>query len=90
MIISAHVPHDQIVFTEFDGQEGVLVDLDSKRYYTLNETGVIVWRALEKGLAPTDIVKELTAIYEVTAEHATASVEKMLNDLLAHKLIARR
>jgi len=40
-------------------------------------------------LAPADIVKELTAVYEVTAEHSTTSVGKFLNDLLAHKLIAQ-
>ena len=42
------VPHEHVVFTEFDAGEGVLVDLNTKKYFRLNETALIVWRGLEK------------------------------------------
>jgi hypothetical protein len=37
-------PHDHVVFTDFEGGEGVLVDLNTKRFYTLNETAALIWR----------------------------------------------
>ena len=84
------VPHDHIVSTELDGGEGVLVDLNSKRYYQLNETAMLVWKCLEKRQTPQQIVEELTSVYDVTAEHAARSIENLLQSLQTRKLIALR
>ena len=84
------VPHDHIVYTELDGQEGVLVDLNAKRYYTLNETASFIWSRLEQKRTPAEIVTELTEAYDVTPEHAAASVEKLLGELATRKLVAAR
>ena len=80
-------PHEHIVFTDFEGSEGVLVDLNSKRYYTLNETAALIWRGLERGLAREEIARELTEAYDVTPERAAASVEKTLSSLRSHRLL---
>jgi hypothetical protein len=80
-------PHDHVVFTDFEGGEGVLVDLNTKRYYTLNETAALIWRALERGLSAEEIVRQLTESYDVTAEHAAASLEKTLSTLRARQLL---
>lgn len=75
------------MFTEFDGTEAVLVDLNTKRYYTLNETAMLVWRALEQRRSLPEIVAELTTTYDVTAEHAATSIERLLASLTAHRLL---
>ena len=80
-------PHDHVVYTEFDGREAVIVDLNTKRYYTLNETAMLIWRALERGQTKAEIISELTDNYDVTAEHAAASVERLLSALAAHRLL---
>jgi Coenzyme PQQ synthesis protein D (PqqD) len=80
-------PHEHIVYTEFDGREAVLVDLNTKRYFTLNETAMLIWRALEAGRTKAEIVHELTGNYEVTPEHAAAAIERLLNSLAAHRLL---
>lgn len=87
MIESVPSPQEHVVFTEFDGTEGVLVDLNAKRYYTLNETAMLVWRGLEKGRSRDELIRELTDAYDVTPEHAASSVDKLLNSLRAHKLL---
>lgn len=87
---TAPIPFDHIVFTEFDDREGVLVDLNAKRYYTLNETATHVWRLLEKHCTFAEIVNELTAIYDVTDAHAAASVERLLSDLRMRGLVRQR
>ena len=82
-------PQQDVIFTDFDGQEGILVDLNTKQYYRLNETGAVVWRGLEKGNAVEEIVSELKSTYEVSDEHARASIEKLLSNLETNKLVKR-
>ena len=81
------IPLNHIVFTEFDGGEGLLVDLNTKKYYQLNETAMLVWRCLEKGKTRSEVIEELTAVYEVTSEHAAQSVERLLRNLQSHQLV---
>lgn len=79
---------DQIICTEFDGGEGILVDLNTKRYYQLNETALLVWKGLEKGAEIEDIVAEVVSDYEVQPEHARSSVENLMARLRSYKLIS--
>ena len=84
---SIPAPHEHIVFTEFDEGEAVLVDLNSKRYYTLNETAMIIWRGLERKRTREEIIRDITDTYDVTPEHAAASLDKLVASLQARKLI---
>ena len=81
------VPHEHVVFTEFEEGEGILVDLNTKKYFQLNETGALVWRSLEKGRSLEEIVGEMTDAYDVSPEHAAESVRKLLDSLTAFKLV---
>jgi glutathionylspermidine synthase len=87
MNTTGFVPHEHVVFTEFDAGEGILVDLNTKKYFQLNETALIVWRGLEKNHSLGEIVEEITAAYNVTPEHAAESVRKLLENLRAFKLV---
>lgn len=86
---STLVPVKDIVFTDFEGGEAILVDLNTTKYYQLNETGALIWRALEKGGTLEDIVSEMQTVYDVSREHALASVEKLLLSLESNKLVKR-
>lgn len=79
---------DQIICTEFDGGEGILVDLNTKRYYQLNETALLVWKGLEKGSGVEEIVAAVVAEYEVQPEHARTSVENLMARLRLYKLVS--
>lgn len=81
------MPHKHIVSTRFDDGDGVLVDLETKNYYQLNQTAMLVWLGLEKGQAISDIVTEITSVYDVTDEHAAASVERILQDFRSKNLL---
>lgn len=83
---SIAVPRKDIVFTDFDG-EGMIVDLNTKQYFKLNETAALIWRHLESSKPIDEIVAELQSHYEVTREQATLSIEKLLAKLVANKLV---
>ena len=79
--------YEHIVFTEFDGSEGILVDLNTKKYYQINETAMLIWKGLEKGLPATEIAAQLTAAYEVTPEAALQNVEQAVKSFQTYQLV---
>ena len=89
MLSSKLVPLKDVVYTDFQGTGGIIVDLNSKQYYQLNETGSLIWRGLENGSTVQDIISEMRTIYDVSEEHAQASVEKLLHSLESRKLVQR-
>ena len=80
-------PGKHVVVTDFDGGEGILVDLNTKKYYQLNETAMVVWKGLEKGKTMSEIVADITATYEVTADKATLSVQRIVDNFQSYKLV---
>ena len=79
-----------VVVTDFDGGEGILVDLNTKRYFQLNETAMIVWKGLEQGKSISEIVADFTASYEVEPDRATLSIERLLNSFQIYKLVSAK
>ena len=78
---------DQIICTEFDGGDGILVDLRTRRYYQLNETAVVVWKGLEKGTSIEEIVAEIGTTYDVSPDRARISVEGLIARLESYRLL---
>ena len=66
----------------------MLVDLNTKRYYTLNETAMLIWRGLEDGKSTPEIARDICNRYEVSEEHATAAIERLVASLGAHRLLS--
>jgi hypothetical protein len=86
--LSASVlPHDHVIFTDLDGIEGVLVDLNAKQYYVLNETASLIWRRLASGTPLAVIVRDITERYDVPLEHAQSSVEASIRNFIALHLL---
>jgi hypothetical protein len=80
-------PYDHVIFTDLDGKEGVLVDLNTKQYFQLNETASLIWRGLARGTPVAEIAREITQAYDVTLEHAQASVEAAVARFSRHRLL---
>ena len=81
------LPREHVIFTDLDGLEGVLVDLNSKKYYQLNETASLIWRGLERRLPLCEIAQEMTNRYEVSTERAMSSIETALRHFNAQGLV---
>ena len=83
-------PNLHVIATAFDNGEGVLIDLQNKRYYQLNETGLLIWQELEAGHTRAQVIAALMAAYEVAEEQAQASVLRLLNDLQQLELLSEK
>jgi hypothetical protein len=79
-----------VVVTDFDGGEGILVDLNTKRYYQLNESAMIVWKGLEQGKTLSQIVDDFTTTYEIEPDHAAVSVQRLVDSLQTYKLVSAK
>jgi coenzyme PQQ synthesis protein D (PqqD) len=81
-------PFDHIVFTEFDDSEGILVDLNTKKYYQLNETAMLIWKGLEQGLGPREIADQIVESYEITANDAVRNVDEIVAKFQMYSLVS--
>ena len=84
------VPGKHVVVTDFESGEGILVDLNTRKYYQLNETAMVVWKGLEQGKTTNEIAADITSTYEVGLDRATLSVERILDNFQTYKLISAR
>ena len=80
-------PHPEVVFTELADKEAVLLHLGTKSYYSLNETGGLIWQMLERGLELNEIIAELQKEFDVVSEKAKESVLGLVRELTVEKLL---
>ena len=76
-----------VVTTEIEDTELVLLDLKTRRYYTLNETGMFIWHRVEKGVDTSEIANEFAAAWHLPAEEAHDVVLKLLAELETEGLV---
>ena len=79
--------NSQVVSTELEPTEAVLLHLDNQRYYTLNETGWSIWKHLKNGLALQQITNELQKEFDVDHSKAEESVREIVRELESERLI---
>lgn len=80
------VPED-ILAAHLEG-EAVLLNMETKNYYRLNETAAVVFKGLERGLGRDALVDDLCAKFDVERADAAEAVDALLADLTARGLAA--
>ncbi len=80
-------PHPEVVDTELEGQETVLLHLEHKTYYSLNLTGTRIWQGLKQHRSLRAISQQLQAEFDVTSEQADQSMLALLEALSHHQLV---
>jgi hypothetical protein len=81
------IPDPDVVITELENKEAVLLHLGTKHYFTLNETGLRIWQMLGEGLTFGEISGRLIEEFDVSPAKAQESVLKLIGELNAEKLI---
>lgn len=83
---------DNVVFTDLDDGSAVLLHLETKYYYSLNETGCFLWKLLDKkdGATEDEMIVELCSAFDVVPERAKEDVADFIRDLKEQGLIILR
>ena len=69
------------------GDEMVIMDLRSEKYFGLNRSGAIVWAGLEGGSPLSEIAARLAERFDVAAERAERDVADLVDELLRAGLV---
>lgn len=81
-------PSRDVLFTQLDDGSGVLLNLGSGLYYTLNRAGVVVWQALAEGECDMlELGRRLCASFEVDAAEAEREAARLLGELRRDGLV---
>lgn len=67
--------------------ESVLLNMDSREYYQLNETGQHIWKLIEAGADGDRIVADLVATFDVDPERAAAEYTRITDELASSALL---
>lgn len=86
--MSYAINEKKIIYADLDPREGVVLNLDTKNYYRLNETGQLIWQRLSAGQSEDEIAGELTKRYDVTEEEAKADIDGIVSQLKREHLIS--
>ncbi|MGA8890147.1 MAG: PqqD family protein [Anaeromyxobacteraceae bacterium] len=80
-----------VILTEMKDGSGVLLDLKSRFYFTLNETGVAAWKLIASGEATTAraLAERIARDFDApSVEAVEADVGALLAELAAEGLLA--
>ena len=81
------IDEKKIIYADLDPKEGVVLNLDTKNYYRLNETAQRIWQGLSARKTLEAIAEELSRDYEVTKEEALRDVHDLLAELKRESLL---
>jgi hypothetical protein len=77
------------VLTAYLKGEAVLLDMESRKYFRLNDTAAEIWKQLERGADHDTLVEHLCGKFRVEREVARSGAMRVLTDLAQRKLIRR-
>lgn len=78
--------HPELRLTEVE-DEGVVLHLGTRRYFSVTESGLIILKALESPRTFDELVAALLDEYEVSEEEATSSAREFVDKCVEAKLL---
>jgi hypothetical protein len=75
------------VLVQAVGDEAVLLDLTSERYFGLDEVGAYFWEVITASAGTDEAFQRLAEAYDVAPDVLAADLERFVDDLLANGLL---
>jgi len=86
MTTRLRVNSPNVIFETIEG-EVILIDLKSGTYYSLRDSGAVIWQAIVQGASDDEIVDVLAASYDAEADSLRAGVRDFLEELEREGLV---
>ncbi|HVW28579.1 MAG TPA: PqqD family protein [Polyangiaceae bacterium] len=88
MEVPRYRPCASAIFAELGDGTGVILDLQTKAYFTLNCTGVFVWKTIAASPADArELAEKLAGEFAVEPHHAVGDIEALLRRLGDESLV---
>jgi hypothetical protein len=65
----------------------VILQVDTDRYYNLNEVSTYVWEMVQQPVTVVEIIDRITSTYDVDSERCEADVVALLHNMARAQLI---
>ena len=78
--------HESVLSQEIEG-EAVLYDTRRERYFSLNETGTLLWANLQEPSTSAQLRDKLFEVYEVELEVLESDLQEVLKELQQADLV---
>jgi hypothetical protein len=75
------------VLRELIDDEVVIINMQSGSYYSLTDTGAVIWEMLEQSCGRSDMLNRLVAQYDADTDTIAQSLEQLLEQLQNENLI---
>jgi hypothetical protein len=80
-------PDPDVLITALPGGDAILLNLGTGQYFSLNQTGALLWKLMETSTTLAGMSQALFDQFEVTPEAADETVRELMRDLKANQLI---
>jgi len=70
--------------------EAVLLNLEDKSYYRLNETAALIWAALERGETRDAILEILSKEYEGDTTQIARELDQVIDEFKSRNLVVEK
>lgn len=74
-------PKKNVVHTELEVGNAVLLDLETHRYYSLNQSGALIWTLISEGKTLKEIATSLAEKFSLDAIKAETDVTALADEL---------
>jgi hypothetical protein len=89
---SRFTTNPDVIVTELKDAEGkpeaVLLNVATQKYFSLNASGIRIWKVLEQQQPLSAAAADLVASFDISDEQAAASVMRLAAELAEAQLIA--
>ena len=80
-------PREQEVASKVIDGEAIIINLANGVYYSIDKVGALVWELLQSGYTLEQVIKTVTAQYDVTGEQAEANIRELVEELVQENLV---
>jgi hypothetical protein len=80
--------NDDILFRQVEN-EGILLHIPSRTYYSLSETSIMFWQALSNSQPLTPIIEQIIEEYDLEESLVIQDLKSFLQDLLDSGVIVK-
>ena len=78
----------RVVLTELNDGTGLLLHLGSKLYFTLNRSGVLIWKAIVRGGSTrAQLIQLVKDTFETSAADVERDLDVLLDEMFAEQLV---
>jgi hypothetical protein len=77
---------ETVLFQEL-GEEVVILNMSDQHYYSLNETGSLMWKLLLQHSSVSIVADELCSVYEEDRERIVRDLKTLIDELLRAGLV---